>query len=61
MIREHNIRWFIEDPTRLMLMKPFTRGGGMNSHGYEGEKVLNNTILNTGFANLDLYPISQDK
>ena len=60
MIREHDITWFMEDPTRLMLMKPFTRGGGMNSHGYEGHDVLNNNILNTGFASLDLKPISQD-
>lgn len=60
MIREHNIKWFMEDPTRLMLMKPFTRGGSMKSHGYEGEEVLNNTFLNTGFANLGLRPISQD-
>ena len=60
MIREHDINWFLQDPTRLTLMKPFTRGGAMNSHGYEGSDVLNNTILNTGFTNLDLHPISQD-
>lgn len=60
MIREHDINWFLKEPERLMLMKPFTRGGGLNRHGYEGDSVLNNTILNTGFANLDLYPISQD-
>ena len=60
MIREHDIKWFMEDPTRLTLMKPFTRGGGMNLHGYEGDDILNNTILNTGFANLNLHPISQD-
>lgn len=60
MIRVHNINWFMEDPTRLMVMKPFTRGGGMNSHGYEGNDVLNNTVMNTGFASLELKPISQD-
>lgn len=60
MIRVHNINWFLEDPTRLMVMKPFTRGGGMNSHGYEGKGVLNNTVMNTGFASLELEPISQD-
>lgn len=60
MIREHDINWFLQDPTRLMMMKPFTRGGGLNTHGYEGEPVLNNTTLNTGFASLDLKPISQD-
>ena len=60
MNRLHDIKWFLSEPTRLMQMKPFTRGGGMNSHGYEGESVLNNTTLYTGFANLNLRPISQD-
>jgi hypothetical protein len=41
-------------------MKPFTRGGVMQAHGYESNDVLNNTILETGFANLKLNPISQD-
>lgn len=60
MIREHDIKWFLQEPTRLMMMKPFTRGGVMKGHGFENDKVLNNTVLNTGFANLELYPISQD-
>ena len=60
MIREHDIRWFLENPPRLMQMKPFTRGGVMKQHGFESEPVFNNTVLNTGFANLELKPISQD-
>lgn len=60
MIRLHDINWFLSDPTRLMMMKPFTRGGKMNGHGYEASEVHNNTILNTGFADLSLKPISQD-
>lgn len=60
MIRERNIRWFLEEPTRLMQMKPFTRGGSMNRHGYETGTVLNNTMIETGFADLSLKPISQD-
>lgn len=60
MIRLHDIRWFLSDPTRLMMMKPFTRGGKMNSHGYETSAISNNTMLNTGFADLELTPISQD-
>ena len=60
MIRTKDIRWFLSDPTRLMVMKPFTRGGNMVSHGYENDKILNNTMLETGFANLELTPISQD-
>ena len=42
------------------MMKPFTRGGSMNLHGYEGQDILNNAKLNPGFANLTLHPISQD-
>lgn len=61
MIREHDIRWFLKDPMRLTMMKPFTRGGRMLGHGFEnGSAVLNNTNMFTGFANLDLQPISQD-
>lgn len=62
MIREHDIKWFMENPTRLMEMKPFTRGGKMLGHGYETAQsgVLNNTTMCTGFANLELQPISQD-
>ena len=62
MKRERNINWFLAEPTRLMQMKPFTRGGTTNLHGYEKLKggVLNNTTLETGFANLNLNPISQD-
>ena len=60
MIREHNISWFLSEPTRLIKMKPFTRGGNMNGHGYENLPLLNNTMIETGFCNLDLKPISQD-
>lgn len=62
MIRERDIKWFLEEPERLMQMKPFTRGGTYNLHGYEKSKngVLNNTTLETGFADLNLHPISQD-
>lgn len=60
MIVEHNINWFLQEPTRLIQMKPFTRGGSMNRHGYEGFDLLNNATLDTGFANLTLHPISQD-
>lgn len=60
MTREHDIKWFLEDPLRLVQMKPFTRGGKMNGHGFEGNPVLNNTTIDTGFTNLELNPISQD-
>lgn len=60
MKREHDIRWFMEEPTRLTMMKPFTRGGVMKEHGFENNVVFNNTVLDTGFANLELQPISQD-
>ena len=59
---ERNINWFLSEPTRLMQMKPFTRGGTYNLHGYEKnpQGILNNTSLETGFAELTLHPISQD-
>lgn len=57
---EHDIKWYLGDPSRLMLMKPFTRGGSMNGHGYDGSSVRNNTMIDTGFCNLSLTPISQD-
>lgn len=60
MIREKDINWYMQDPTRLMQMKPFTRGGGMIRHGYENSLILNNSEINTGFASLKLHPISQD-
>ena len=60
MIRRKNIKWFLDEPQRLLLMKPFTRGGHMNGHGFENANILNNTVLETGFANLTLHPISQD-
>lgn len=62
MIRQKNIKWFLEEPTRLMQMKPFTRGGTYNLHGFEKspQGILNNTTLETGFADLTLHPVSQD-
>lgn len=60
MIELHDIKWFLKDPNRLLMMKPFTRGGETISHGFENSEILNNTMLNTGFANMKLRPISQD-
>ena len=60
MIRKKDIRWYLEDPTRLLQMKPFTRGGTMRSHGWELTPILNNSTIDTGFCNLELVPISQD-
>lgn len=60
MKREHDIKWFLQDPTRLLQMKPFTRGGQMLGHPWEKATLLNNTTLDTGFCNLQLQPISQD-
>ena len=61
MKREHDIAWFLKDPNRLLLMKPFTRGGFLNTHGFEGQDLLNNMMIATGFTNTTLYPISQDQ
>ena len=60
MIREHDIKWFLSEPTRLIQMKPFTRGGTMVGHGFEGQPVLNSATLDTGLCYMKLNPISQD-
>ena len=60
MIREHNIKWFLEDPNRLLQMKPFTRGGTQNGHPYSATTVMNGECIDTGFVNLSLTPVSQD-
>ena len=60
MIREHDIKWYLEDPMRLLQMKPFTRGGHMDYNWYGGMEILNNNLVEAKFAGLTLYPISQD-
>lgn len=60
MIREKNINWFLEEPTRLMQMKPFTRGGVINSHPFTANTVLNNTMVGADFTSMTLQPVSQD-
>jgi len=60
MIVLHDINWFLEEPTRLMMMKPFTRGGEKIPHGYESTPLNNNSVLDSGFSQLQLQPISQD-
>lgn len=60
MKREHDINWFLSEPERLLKMKPFSRGGNMNLPQWGNTKVFNNEIMDTGFANLEVYPISQD-
>lgn len=57
---EHNINWFLDEPTRFTAMKPFTRGGEKVIHGWESSTITNNTTLDTGFSQLELQPISQD-
>ena len=60
MIRLHDIKWFLHEPERLTKMKPFTRGGKMNGHGYENSDIQINSMIDTGFTNLTLKPVSQD-
>lgn len=57
---EHNINWFLQEPTRLMVMKPFTRGGEKIPHGWESSKIMNDGLLDVGFSQLEKQPISQD-
>ena len=60
MIQKRDIYYYLDDPTRLLEMKPFTRGGTLLPHGFENAEVLNNTFMQTGFTSLKLQPISQD-
>ena len=57
---EHNINWFLQEPTRLMVMKPFTRGGEKIPHGWDSSKIMNDGLLDVGFSQLEKQPISQD-
>lgn len=57
----HDINWFLSDPNRLLLMKPFTRGGHANKHDFEDGVVRPNMLLDVGLTDLDLQPISQDR
>ena len=62
MIREHDIKWYLAAPEKLLMMKPFTRGGEQVLHGYEflENKIPNTTMIETGFSTLKLHPVSQD-
>ena len=60
MIETRDIKWFLSDPSRLLQMKPFTRGGSLIQHGFETEDVTPQTTVDTGFVDLRLQPISQD-
>lgn len=55
-----NIGWYLENPSRFILMKPFTRGGVSREHGFEHQSILSNTCIDTGVINLELQPVSQD-
>lgn len=65
MKREHDINWYLEDPTRFLLMKPFTRGGRYVRHGFEGTDGMGTMtsptdLINPGYSNLERRPVSQD-
>lgn len=60
MKREHDINWFLSEPERLLKMKPFSRGGNMIVPPWSETKVLSNETMDTGFVNVEVYPISQD-
>ena len=62
MIEKRDIGWYLQDPNRFCVMKPFYRGGVMLGHGYDNgdNRILNNQMIDTGFANIEVTPISQD-
>lgn len=58
---ERTISWYLANPEELMKMKPFTRGGKLVSHGYEGHEIESNQLVDVGVKVLKLNPISQDR
>jgi len=58
---ERTISWYLAHPEELMKMKPFTRGGKLVSHGYEGHEIESNQLVDVGVKALKLNPISQDR
>ena len=59
MITKKDIAWYLEDPTRLELKKPFTRGGDLadNSPDMNVQLTTKDKPL---LSNLNLHEISQD-
>lgn len=53
-----DIKYYLEDPQRLLKKKPFTRGG--DNKPDSGQTVKLTTKSDAVFSDLDLYEISQD-
>lgn len=60
MITIKNIEWYKEDPSRLLQMKPFTRGGTIVAHPLDGKEVMNNATVEADYSRMQLRKISQD-
>ena len=60
MIITKNINWYIEEPSRLVLKKPFTRDSDVIDNNNYGEKVTLTTKSQAEFSNIKMNPISQD-
>lgn len=60
MITRKNIDWYLSEPTRLLLKKPFTRGGKFQScKTYIGDVTLNQKST-AQLSDLTLQEVSQD-
>lgn len=60
MIQKKDINWYLEDPSRLLLKKPFTRGGTLKTRNPIKGKVGIGDKTTAELSNLDLDEVSQD-
>lgn len=58
-MQKKDIGWYLEQPERLLLKKPFTRGGEI-SGGQTSERCEIGEIREASLPKLTRYPISQD-
>lgn len=60
MIKEKNIGWYLEDPSRLLAKKPFTRGGTLRTRREVLAKVALGDKSAAQLSDLQLDEVSQD-
>ena len=60
MIIQKNIKWFLEDPTRLKQKKPFTRGGDLVDQSNNRSDIGISSLFGIKTSTLKMNEISQD-
>ena len=61
MITQKDINWYLEDPTRLLQKKPFTRSGDITNGGSSEADVSITTKTQVTFSQLRMNEITQDE